>query len=135
MIQSKHKTLGFWLIASALLFFILSVIFQISQHYFNFIIIKFFIPNQRTFYAFMIIDVIAIFILGGILWSNGNIILIDNGLTEKSISFKNIISRRIKTYYFEELDGYIDTLIAHESITTTFKTICLIKDGIVVKKN
>jgi hypothetical protein len=51
----------------------------------------------------------------------------------KTISFKNLFSRRKRTYNFTELDGFIRTRLWHRQFSEN-KTLLLIKGGKVVKK-
>jgi hypothetical protein len=45
---------------------------------------------------------------------------------QKTISFKNLITRQTKTYDLESFDGFIDTFLNHRSIS--YKTVAFIKN-------
>jgi hypothetical protein len=57
-----------------------------------------------------------------------NVIIDTSG---KTISFQNIISRKIKTYSFADFDGFIDTFLNHRA--AQYKTIGFIKDKKVIR--
>lgn len=134
MIYSQRKTFGFWLSAGAIAFFTFLTICSITQYYFAFTIIKMDIPNQSSFNFFMVLHSMTCLFFGLILsYRAGSIsISCQNGFS-KSISFKNLFTRQIKTYSFEELDGYITTRLWHKQINDN-RTLCLIKEGRVIRK-
>lgn len=134
MIKSKHNIFGFWLLAGAIAFFVFLTICCITQYYYHFTIIKIHIPNQRSFNGFMVIHGIACFVFGAILSTRASIIQIqyDNSFS-KSVSFTNIFTGQTKTYFFEQFDGYITTKLWHKQFNEN-KTLCLIKEGRVVRK-
>lgn len=133
MVKSKSNTFGFWLLAGGIIFFTFLIICGITQYYFNFTIIKIDIRNQRSFNASVVIDLIGCLIFGLILSSRASVIEIDSENVLKTISFKNLFTRQTKIYAFEEFDGYIRTRLWHRQFNEN-KTICLIKDGKVVRK-
>lgn len=95
---------------------------------------KIHIPNQKSFNGWIVINGIALLVFGTFLSSRASAIEIrfDNNFL-KTISFKNVLTRQVKTYYFEEFDGYITTRLWHKQFNEN-KTLCLIKEGRVVKK-
>ncbi len=106
----------------------------ITQYYFNLTLIKIDIKNQRSFNASVIVDLIACSIFGAVLSNRACLISINSEDSFlKTITFKNLFTRHNKTYTFEEFDGYITTRLWHRQFNEN-KTICLIKEGRVVKK-
>jgi hypothetical protein len=91
------------------------------------------VENQRSFNAQVIIDLIACLIFGVFLSSRASSIEINSDSVIKTISFKNLFTRRIKIYPFQDFDGYITTKLWHKQGYEN-KTLCLIKDGRVVRK-
>jgi hypothetical protein len=132
MIQSKHRTLGFWLLAGVIAFFIFLTICCITQYYFHLTIIKIDIHNQ-SFNGQVITNLIACLIFIAILSCRASLIEISSGDIIKTISFKNLFTRQAKTYSFQEFDGYFSTRLWHKQFNEN-KTLCLIKEGRVVKK-
>jgi hypothetical protein len=133
MIHSRNNAFGFWLCAIVMVIYILLAVCCISQFYFDFEIIKIGITSQRSFNAWIAICGIACLIFGGLLSFRASLITINSDSEDlKYILFKNIFSRRTRTYNFKELDGFIRTRLWHKQFSTN-KTLCLIKGGKVVK--
>ncbi len=134
MITSKHNTFGFWIAIAGIAISIFFIISYTTQYYFHFGIIKINIPNQRTYDANIIIFLLGLLFWGTFLYLRASKITIENSdPISKTISFKNLITGQTKTYSFEELDGYITTILWHKQFKQN-KTICLIRNGRVVKK-
>ena len=66
-----------------------------------------------------------------ILISNANLISID--ITKNSVSFKNIITRKLRSYPFSSLDGYVDT-VQRDGKGTKYEITYLVKDKIFIEK-
>ena len=133
MIKSKCNTFGFWLCAGTMIFSIFLIICSIAQYRFDFAIVNIDIKNQKSFYAFVMIGLITCVFFGTFLSYRASLITIDSDGVFKTISFKNLFTRQAKVYAFGEFDGYIRTRLWHKQFNEN-KTICLIKDGRVVRK-
>ena|ERR1043165_1917733 len=132
MIQSRHNTFGLWFLAIVGLFFLIIVISCLTQYYFNIIIIKIDIKNSKDLFWQILLAFTGLLIIICFLWTNAKIITIDH--YNKRIAFKNLFIRTTKIYSFDELDGYIDTIVRHYRSFTPYKTLALIKDKRVVRK-
>jgi hypothetical protein len=133
MIKSRHKTFGFWLLAGMMLFLTFLAICSVTQFYFHFTIMKIAVHSQRNFNAQVIIDAIGCLFFGSMLSSRASFIEIHSDSILKTISFKNLLTRRTKIFSFQDFDGYITTKLWHKQWNEN-KTLCLIKDGRVVRK-
>jgi hypothetical protein len=91
------------------------------------------IYSQRTFNSQVITALGGCLIIGSFLSSRASSIEIQSDGILKTLIFKNLFTRRIKVYYFQEFDGYITTKLWHKQWNVN-KTLCLIKEGRVVKK-
>jgi hypothetical protein len=133
MIKSRHNTFGFWLLAGMMLFLTFLAICAVTKFYFHFTIIRIDVHSQRSFNAQIIVDVIGCLIFGSMLSSRASFIEIHSDGILKTISFKNLFTRRTKVYSFQDFDGYITTKLWHKQWNEN-KTICLIKNGRVARK-
>lgn len=133
MFKSRHNTFGFWLLVGTMAFLIFLAISSVTQYYFNFIIIKIDVSNQRSFNTQIITDILGCSFFGIMLSSRAAPIKIHSDGILKTISFKNLFTRRSKVYSFTDFDGYITTTLWHKQWNEN-KTLCLIKQGRVVKK-
>ena len=115
------------------MFFAFLAICSITQYYFHLTIVKIDVHNQRTFNAQMILFLVACFIFGTFLSFRASSIEINSQDLLKTIVFKNLFTRRTKVYTFQEFEGYITTKLWHRQFNEN-KTLCLIKQGRVVKK-
>jgi hypothetical protein len=129
LIQSKHNTFGCWL------FFILTFLYLIlfiglTVKYYDIFDIPYFNKlNKKGF-------VLAISFLGGAIVLFVWLILlyikkITIDISNRSITFRNIVTRNVKQYNFEDFDGFIDTFLDHKN--ALYKTIGLVKDKRVVR--
>ncbi len=134
MIQSEHKTFGFWFGIAAIAASIFFIICCMTQYYYNFRILNMDIPNQKAFYGFIILFLFNLLFWGTVLSLRASSITIHCEYpNSKAISFKNLFTRQSKTYLFDEFNGYIATRLWHKQFNQN-KTLCLIKDGKVFKK-
>jgi len=132
MMQSRHNTFGFWLFTIGAIFFFLLVVSTISQYYFDTIIIKIELRDTKDLFWQITLALVGLLIMISILWCNVKIIIIEN--YNKTISIKNLFIRTTKVYNFQELDGYIDTIVRHGRGFTSYKSLALIKDKKIIRK-
>lgn len=133
MIRSRHNTFGFWLLAGASAFFLFLAICSVTQYYFHFTILEIDVHNKNTFNTQVILDLIGCLIFVLTLSARASSIEVNSDSVSKIIAFKNLFTRRTKAYDFEEFDGYITTRLWHKQWNEN-KTLCLIKEGRIVKK-
>jgi hypothetical protein len=133
MIKSRHNTLGFWLFAGGIMFFSFLAVCAITQYYFNLTIVKVDVHSHRAFNAQLIAFLIACLIFGTFLSFRASSIEINSQGILKTIAFKNLFTRKTKVFPFQQFDGYITTKLWHRQFNEN-KTLCLIKQGRIVKK-
>ena len=125
MIKSNFWAMGLWMMALVSLTFLLLFISSISKYYFDIQIFKISMRNPSEAHLEMGTFVIAFLLFGSIFMSGANQISIDT--SKKTVSFRNIITQKLKVYSFNELDGYVDTL-QRDGRGASYKTIYLVKN-------
>ncbi|RYY42225.1 MAG: hypothetical protein EOO06_21455 [Chitinophagaceae bacterium] len=133
MIKSRSRTFGFWLLVCAVGLFLFGIGFVAYQCLF----VDPYSPSYKLGAKPSVLIVmygIPLLIFASVLWRKANLITIENEGLFKNIIFKNIITRRTTAYSFNELDGYFTTVIKHNRMFTPYATICLVKQGKIVKK-
>ena len=119
IVKSKFKTFGFWLSIISLfggLIFLFYFLFEGIGD----------IPIYGTLFGLLVL-LIVIIIYGKLLWDS-KIIVIETD--KKMISFKNQFTRKLKTYSFDSLDGYV---VVMEPISSGYaKNLYLVKNGIFI---
>jgi len=129
MTISRHNTFGCWLFIILTTVFLFLFVGEIIKHYAIFEIDYFTTMDNRSF-------IFLISILGGsiilfVTFISAYIKKVTIDTTNKTISFKNIITRQTKLYDYDDFDGFIDTFLNHKS--ASYKTIGFIKDKRVIK--
>jgi hypothetical protein len=131
MIKSKFWTLGFWLMAILTIFFLFLLVSAISQYYFDKTLFKISMTTAREAHVQMTLFVLAFLLFGSVFVYGANAIYIDT--LNKSIKFKNIITRKTRIYSFANLDGYVDT-IQKDGRMNSYKVSYLVKNKKFVAK-
>ena len=125
MIKSKFWAFGFWLMALLTILFLFLLFSAISQYYFNWEIFKISMGTPFEAHFLLTLFVSAILIFGSIFTYGANAIYIDPA--NKTIKFKNIITRKTRSYSFDNFDGYVDTL-QRDGRGNSYKAIYLVKE-------
>ena len=131
MITSRHNTFGFWFLASASCFFIFLLISTLSQWYLKFRLINISLGSRREFNGQIFFMCVGLLIFIGILFDKVKRIFINQ--VEETLVIKSFIIPLKDKYSFEEIDGYVDTVVRHDS-WIPYKCLCLVKDGTIILK-
>jgi hypothetical protein len=118
MIKSKTKTFGFWLCVSFIAFIVFQTVYLFSKPS----------SNQEKI-SILLFCLIITPLFGSKLWKDSKTISIN--IIEKTISFKNIFTRKTKTYNFSELDGYFE--VFQPSRGKSYRVLYISKNGIFVE--
>jgi hypothetical protein len=105
--------------------FLVLLISGISQYYFGKTLINISMDTPSEAHLQLTLFGLAVLLFGSILVYDANVIRIDT--LGKLITFRNIITQKIKSYSFDTLDGYVDTL-QRDGRGNSYKTIYLVKD-------
>jgi hypothetical protein len=125
MIKSKFWTFGFCLIALMAIFFLFLLVSAISQYYLDTTIFKISMQTPREAYVQMTLFILAFILFSSVFIYGANAIHIDT--LNKTIKFKNIITRRTRLYSFSSLDGFVDT-VQRDGRMSSYKVSYLVKD-------
>ncbi len=124
MIISRHNTFGCWLLFILTLFFLLFLSGEVLNHYAILKIDYFIALDNKSFYYVTLTFGFAIFLFLIFISAYIKKITIDH--IDKTISFKNIVTRKIKKYDFAYFDGIADTYLNHRQ--GSYKTIVFVKE-------
>jgi hypothetical protein len=124
MIKSRFS-FGFWLMLLLTALFLFLLVCAISQYYFHKEIFKISMGTSSEAHLQLAFFSIAALLFGSVFTYGANKICIDT--TSKSITLKNIITQKVKSYSFDSIDGYVDTM-QRDGRGNSHKTIYLAKD-------
>gem|GEM_PF-6155597 len=127
MITSRHNTFGCWFFFLVTFFFLSFLIGEVLNHYNIFKFDLFINMDDRSFYSTL--SLFSFFSFLYIAMISAYIKKIDIDTINKTVSFKNIITRQTEKYDFTDFDGIADTYLNHKGL---YKTIGLVKDRKVI---
>ena len=129
MIKSRNNTFSCWflfIMTTVLLSFLLG---NMITHYYKFETNFINTFDDKDFYIMTIL--LGYLNLMFMIITSSFIKKIKIDSVDKTICYKNILTRQAKTYDFADFDGFIDTYLSHNKIS--YKTVGLVKDKKVLR--
>jgi hypothetical protein len=131
MIKSKfqHTTIpAFWILLSVIIFLFLGELYYLYSRFINI--------QRGEIHRDVIISLIIIlsFILFASLWLKESAAIITINTDQNTITFTNFFTKKAKTYFLNNFDGYIHTIDINSKTRTQYKVLFLLKDKKIVRK-
>lgn len=127
MIKSKFSIFGFWFLSVATMYITLNFISAVLEFFFRITIFK---PltlgygqSDHLVFQIIVFSLLAIYFIP-VVCLNADIVTIDS--LSKIISFKNVFTKRERTYSFTEFDGFANTFY-RQGYAAKFYVIYLVK--------
>jgi hypothetical protein len=133
VIKSKFNITGFWFLTLVTTYCLINFTSSFLDFFFHITILKsltlFRLDDSNLFEvgSFAILSIL----FTPIICFNAVVVTIDS--FDKTISFKNVLSKKERTYSFNELDGFVDTYYK-DGYQAKFNIIYLVKNDMRIEK-